>query len=168
MNFAGAFFGGDVLGPFAQKKRREKFTHRDPYMNVPQTRGAKGDMSLFFCFGHLLEKENIGHLFGDVFGRLFAYPPLPPHFRGRVTPAKLTNLNFGASRQNPNCKDLAVRIIVALFRQCLKSFSRSVIVVVPYMRTPLATTWSGSKSSLNRSPRLGVTRSPVSPGPPKI
>ena len=42
-----------------------------------------------------------------------------------------------------------------------------VMVVVPYMRTPLATTWSGSKSSLNRSPRcFGVTRSPVSPGPP--
>ena len=37
--------------------------------------------------------------------------------------------------------------------QCSKSFSRSsVIVVVPYMRTPLATTWSGSKSSLSRTP----------------
>ena len=34
--------------------------------------------------------------------------------------------------------------------QCFKSFSRSVIVVVPYIRTPLATTWFGSKPSLNR------------------
>ena len=34
--------------------------------------------------------------------------------------------------------------------QCFKSFLRSVIVVVPYIRTPLASTWFASKSSLNR------------------
>ena len=59
---------------------------------------------------------------------------------------------------------------MALFRvPNAKSFLRSVMVVVPYMRTPLATTWSGSKSSLNWSPRFfGVTRSPVSPRPHSI
>ena len=85
---------------------------------------------------------------------------------GPVNPGTTTRLSQGHLDVNQTKKfmsmclfspgSLAVRIIdcgsVLRCSQCFKSSLRSVIVVVPYMRTPLATTWSGSKSSLNRSP----------------
>ena len=87
-------------------------------------------------------------------------PFLPIPFHGKVNPAKLTNQNFGASRPNSKLQRFGREnhCRSAPCSQCFKSSLRSsVIVAVPYMRTPLATTWSGSKSSLNRSPRFGVT-----------
>ena len=96
VNFAGAFFGECSRAFSSGTKEEDKI---NPQKSIHQCAaingGGKREYVTSFCFCHLC-KEKVLSPFWRRFWSLFCLSPfLPPHFDGRVTPAELTNQNFG-------------------------------------------------------------------------